>query len=167
MTNKDIKQIKCETDEDEIKQTQELVETLVNSLEGESFLYVYTAASIRFDEIVKLAGVPIENIEKIEKTLSTASYFRNNQMVYTGQKVDVETIRKQMLKIIEIADTIAQKCNGYCDNVIIMSLSILKNYLVDMEMLSKENVKTLNKLAKEMEENIAKVMAMVNETEGK
>lgn len=167
MTNKDIKQIKCESEKELEEQTTGLLEMIVNAIENKPFPYVYIAASIRLNEMIKLSGTSEESIERIEKILSTASFFKNNQMPYTSLKVDENAIRNNQMDVIEIADLIAEKLQGYCDNVIILALSLLKNYLIDMEMISKEDIEKLSKLSKEIEENIGFALSLANNLEDK
>lgn len=167
MTEKEFKTIKCETEEEEKEQTMKLLEAMVNAIEGQPFLHAYTAACIRLNEIVRLSNTPQSEIDRIDNLLSTASLFTNNQVPFADKHVDLEVIRTQTLKVVEIADILANTLRGYCDNVVIYSLSLLKNYLVDMEMLSPEDIKSLNKLVKEIEGNLGEVLKMAEQSEGK
>ena len=167
MTEKEFKTIKCETEEEEKEQTMKVLEAMVNAIEGQPFLHAYTAACIRLNEIVRLSNTPQSEIDKIDNLLSTASLFTNNQIPFTDKHVDPEVVRTQILKIVEIADILADTFRGYCNNVVIYSLSLLKNYLVDMEMLSPQDIKSLNKLVKDVEGDILKVVAKAKELEDK
>ncbi|MDO4957510.1 MAG: hypothetical protein Q4E60_10910 [Bacteroidales bacterium] len=150
------------TDEEHSK-VQKLVDELSKVLEGEEFLPSYVAFNIRLNELKNNPKASKEYIKKSYDVLSAFSLASKNKVEYKGQNIDKKALEKRKNEIIKISNKIAKKLAGQSLDNIAYVLNFYIIYLIDMEELSKDDLRVMDAITNNLEKNAKSFESFIKE----
>lgn len=156
-----------ENDVNEWEKADELADKIALALEGDSFINAYIAASIRLREAARLVGFTAEALKIFNSTFFNLCVTKE-QRDAKKTSVSKKNVLANQIDVVDVADKIAEQCRPYDSKIALFALSEIIVYSISRGQFSNRDLKILDELVLEVEENIYSVMAMDNKMmEGK